>query len=251
MNNYNAQSTILDRYCTHPANDLIEAVAFGFATPAEEQLMLTHASTCDICAEALAQARFAAQVLPFVAPDAEPPASVWSGIESRIADAPPASNVTAFTSKRVQAERGAFKLHWAVAALLAVFTLTAGLLLGRMVFDTGSDPKKTEVAMVDVTDPNTEATGSVQLLPDQDVILLNLQDMPVAPEGSVYQVWMITGDTPVSIGFFDPLSAKFAAVADPANLGTLAITLEPAPLGSDLPSSDPIIVADLSKLKGE
>ena len=241
--------------CTHPANDLIEAVAFGFATDDERALVMEHIATCDICAAALDDARFAASVLPLAIDDADVPVpeSVWAGIESRIAPeaVPIQHQALASPAASAPAPRAPFRVHWAVAALLAVLTLAAGLLLGRTVFESGDPTPGSTVAEVTVTNPDIAASGTVEYVEDQGVLVLRMSDMPPAPQGYVYQVWVIAGDTPVSAGTMDTQSSSFATAADPTRYQTLAVTLEEGPIGSDQPTSDPIIVADLTPLGGD
>ncbi len=249
--------TMPETECTHIANDLIEAVAFGFASDEERQLVLEHAATCAVCDAALQAASFAADVLPMTAPDIDLPDSVWAGIEARIADtAVPVAeqaNISPLRSPASQpsASPSPWRLHWAVAAVLALLTLAGGIMLGRTVFDTESDAPAQTIAQVTVTDPSVGASGTVEYIADSGVLKLHMDDMPAAPEGFVYQVWVIDGETPVPVGVLDPQSSEFATVSDPNRFQTLAITLEEGPLGNDLPTTDPIVVADLTQLQGD
>lgn len=248
-------SPVQDPACTHPANDLIEAVAFGFATDDERALVMEHIATCDICAAALDDARFAAGALPLAVEDVgiDLPESLWAGIETRIAaHVPPAAKQVVSSPVRLApVVHSPYRVHWAAAALLALLTLAAGILLGRSIFESGSDSPDHTVAQVTVTDPDLAASGTVEYMKDQGVVVLHMQDMPPAPQGYVYQVWVIDGDTPVSAGTMDPSSTSFATAADPARFQTLAVTLEEGPLGSDQPTTDPIVVADLTPLGGD
>lgn len=250
-----SNAAVSDPNCTHPANDLIEAIAFGFATEEERQILGAHVGSCEICAAALMNARFAAEVLPISVPDADVqmPDRIWAGIEARIAETAPAMAPQAISSPSVPAmssRPGPMRVHWAVAAVLALLTLAGGVLLGRAVFDTESQPEQ-NVAQVTVTDPDIAATGTVRYDADDGVLVLHMEDMPAAPEGFVYQVWVIDGETPVPVGIIDAESANFATASDPARFQTLAVTLEEGPLGNDLPTTDPIVVADLTSLGGD
>lgn len=248
MNQNSTNTTDMNSTCNHLANDLIEAVAFGFATEAEVQLVTEHVASCEICAQALNDARFAAQALPLSVDEKDTPDSLWAGIEQRIEsrETPPE---TMLASPNQRQETSPFKMHWAVAALLAVITLAGGILLGRTVFESDSGPDPAPAVAVSITDPDVSASGSVQYLADQGVFVLDLQDLPPTPEGFVYQVWMIEGETPVSMGLFNPQSNRFAAAGNPADFDLLAITVEEGPIGSDQPTSDPLVVADLEPLR--
>ncbi len=253
--------TMPETECTHIANDLIEAVAFGFATDEERQLVLDHAETCAVCTAALQDANFAADVLPMAAPVEEIvlPDRVWAGIEARIAPtAVPAADHTAqhatvspLSSPVSTPQASPWRLHWAVAAVLALLTLAGGIMLGQTLFDTESDAPGPTIAQVTVTDPGISASGTVEYTADTGVLVLHMNDMPAAPEGFVYQVWVIDGETPVPVGLLDTESSGFATVSDPDRFQTLAVTLEPGPLGNELPTTDPVVVADLTQLQGD
>lgn len=240
----------MENTCNHPANDLIEAVAFGYASEDEVQLVLEHAADCDVCAAALNDGRLAAQALPLTVTEMEPPASLWSGIEERIA-VDGVSEKSTLSSPAQTPAPTLPRMYWAAAAMLTVLALVGGILLGRTVFEPGSESQSPPVADVSVTDPSITAHGTVEYLADQGVILLDLQNLPDAPEGFVYQVWMIQGDSPVSMGVFNPETSRFAVASDPVQYDLLAITLEEGPIGSDQPTSDPIVVAELEPLRGE
>lgn len=234
--------------CSHPANDLIEAVAFGFATDQELALVQGHITECEISAEALREARFAAQALPLAAPDAgiDRHESIWAAIEAEIAtEVVPAYEST--LSSPTSEPAPPFRLHWAVAAVLALLTLAGGLLLGRAVFEDDSDTDQ-RIAQVQVTDPQIAATGTVEYDPDQGILLLHMDGMPAVPEGFVYQVWVIADETPLAIGTMDPASTEFATARNPSEFHTLAVTVEEGPLGNEQPTTDPIVVADLTQL---
>ncbi len=247
-------SPVQDSTCTHPANDLIEAVAFGFATDDEHAMVMAHVATCDICATALDDARFAAGVLPLAVDDAgiDLPEHVWAGIEARITpQAAPTPQAISSPTRGAPVARSPFRVHWAVAAVLALLTLAAGILLGSMLFETDDDASNGSVAQVKVTDPNLTASGTVEYVEGQGVVVLRMEDMPPPPQGYVYQVWVIDGETPVSAGTMDPNTSSFATSADPDRYQTLAVTLEEGPVGSGQPTTDPIIVADLTPFRGD
>lgn len=248
MNQNATNHTNMDNTCNHPANDLIEAVAFGFASESEVQLVIEHVASCEICAQALEDARFAAQALPLSVEEMDTPDSLWAGIEQRIdAEEPPIETVTA--SPGLSSPSQPSRMYWAAAALLAVLTLAGGILLGRTIFVSDSDQDPAPSVQVSITDPEITASGSVHYLADQGVIVLDMEDLPPTPEGYVYQVWMIEGDSPVSMGLFNPQSSRFATAGNPAEFDLLAITVEEGPTGSEQPTSDPLVVADLEPLR--
>jgi anti-sigma-K factor RskA len=76
-----------------------------------------------------------------------------------------------------------------------------------------------------------------------DRAVLVAENMPPAPEGKTYQIWVIKGDTPKPSGLFDPQKASIAAVVENPVEGAdaVAVTVEPEG-GSKKPTTDPMLV---------
>jgi len=76
-----------------------------------------------------------------------------------------------------------------------------------------------------------------------DRAVLVAENMPPAPEGKTYQIWVIKGDTPKPSGLFEPKGDSIAAVVETAVEGadTVAVTVEPEG-GSKKPTTDPMLV---------
>jgi anti-sigma-K factor RskA len=79
-----------------------------------------------------------------------------------------------------------------------------------------------------------------------DRAVLVAQNMPPAPEGKTYQIWVIKGDTPQPSGLFDPQKGSIAAVVENPVEGTdtVAVTVEPEG-GSKKPTTDPMLVGEV------
>lgn len=82
-------------------------------------------------------------------------------------------------------------------------------------------------------------------------VLLLASNLPQAPAGKTYELWVIPkGGSPKPSGLFQS-DARGAAMyvstapVDLSNLGAVAVTLEPE-TGSTVPTSTPVIVASLS-----
>jgi anti-sigma-K factor RskA len=93
--------------------------------------------------------------------------------------------------------------------------------------------------------------GKVFLNPSRGVLLL-ASNLPPAPEGKTYEMWVIpTGGKPVPAGLFqtEPNGVGlnlFKGPIDITTTGAVAVTLEAAE-GAPQPTSQPIIVASLKK----
>jgi anti-sigma-K factor RskA len=73
--------------------------------------------------------------------------------------------------------------------------------------------------------------------------VLVAENMPSAPEGKTYQIWVIKDDTPKPSGLFDPRGDSVAAVIENPVEGAdvVAVTVEPEG-GSKEPTTDPMLV---------
>jgi len=76
-----------------------------------------------------------------------------------------------------------------------------------------------------------------------DRAVLVAENMPPAPEGKTYQIWVIKGDTPQPSGLFEPKGGSIAAVVENPVEGAdaVAVTIEPKG-GSKKPTTDPMLV---------
>jgi anti-sigma-K factor RskA len=76
-----------------------------------------------------------------------------------------------------------------------------------------------------------------------DQAVLVAENMPPAPEGKTYQIWVIKGDTPKPSGLFEPKGDSIAAVVETPVEGAdaVAVTVEPEG-GSKKPTTEPMLV---------
>lgn len=133
---------------------------------------------------------------------------------------------------------------WAAAAAL-VLALVSGILIDRFVL-TNDDSGMQEIAF-DLTMPVEVPDLTAELLydPDEQIFMLKMDNMPSAPEGQVYQIWLIDHDgVPQPEGVMD--RPVFSVAANREDFAAFAITTEPGPLGSEGPTSDPFFVAPLN-----
>lgn len=136
---------------------------------------------------------------------------------------------------------------WLALAAAAVLILGLSAVLARNLLWPEEDaaPPQT-IAMVD-GDGNAIGSNvaSLQYLPDNGTLLLEMNNLPVVPEGQIYQAWLIAGDVPVAIGTVDPAAGEFQHEVNLNEFDAFAITIEPGPDGSQLPTTTPVIVAPL------
>jgi anti-sigma-K factor RskA len=101
--------------------------------------------------------------------------------------------------------------------------------------------------MIALGGAGTEQGVSAQLVTlEGDRAVLVAENMPPAPEGKTYQIWVIKGDTPKPSGLFEPKGDSVAAVVENPVEGAdaVAVTVEPEG-GSKKPTTDPMLVGNV------
>jgi anti-sigma-K factor RskA len=135
---------------------------------------------------------------------------------------------------------------WAAAAAILLL-LSAGLLVWnlRLREQIAIAPLAETIALVPA-DVAPEARGEVTYLPQDDLFILDVRDLPPLEPHQVYEVWLIGEDgIPAPCGVFDQPTDQHAMIADRAQYETLAITAEPGPLGTEAPTGEIVATASL------
>jgi anti-sigma-K factor RskA len=174
--------------------------------------------------------------------------SIMSVVESE-------ARSSARSEPRLAGLRGLLSLQrvaLAAAALLVIGLFSWNMLLqgelqdlqGR-VANLQESPQSRMVALEGTGDAQQQGHAEVMILEDDRAVLM-AEDMPRAPEGRTYQIWVIEGDVPEPGGLFEPRGESVAAVVEkPLDEGdVIAVTIEPAG-GSRQPTTDPLMTAKL------
>jgi anti-sigma-K factor RskA len=242
--------------------DLLGAYALG-AVDADEAAQMRAFIEQDAAAEAeLAELLAAVSVLPELAEPMTPP----PGLRDRIATAaladlpatspafaPPLSQAPVMreappaTTSVVRPEPAFWQRAsaWATATA-ALLLICIGLLAWNMQLrnEIATTPQVQTMALAP-TDMAPDAEGEVKYMPQEGVLLLNVRDLPPLPEGYVYEVWLIGDGNPVPAGVFDNPTAQHAIAMDRSQFHTLAVTMEPGPMGTEVPTSELYATASL------
>ena len=237
--------------------DMYELYALGVLEQPERAEIDAHLGRgCDTCTSAL-QAAIATNACIFtVVPDAQPPARL---------------------KKKVLAGIGVEKGVW--SWMMAWGALSACLLIGllwisiqhrhrvselaavrRELMDTTTDLEKVRDAMTFLNEPDTQlvvASKAVPLPPKSRVfinqkhgVLLMANNLPPAPSGKIYEMWVIPkGGAPRPAGLFQSDASGnaihlLAGPVDIAGTAAVAVTVEPAG-GSPAPTTTPFLVTAL------
>lgn len=270
-------STMPDMHNHDHANTLLDDYVMGTLSADDLVWMDRHVATCDICQEELPLLLEATFALAMSAddPDVEMSADLWTRIEGGLdlpevlasepaasvavdapADTPvvapriPSTTPRATDLPKLSRPAGnlsSYRSHrWLAAAAAVLILIGVGALIGREVWWGDQNEPAQEIALHDA-DGNLigRDVANLEYLPDEQRFVLHMDEMPEAPEGQVYQAWLIAGDVPTPVGIVDPATGEFSVDGERTTYDAFAITVEPAPYGSELPTTNPIVVAPL------
>ncbi len=231
--------------------ELLGVYALDALDPDEALLVELHTATCAACRDELDQHVETAGALGTVVES--PPVTLWGRIESQL-PATPASNVVSIAARR-GAARGATWIAGAVAAativLLALGWSHANAHVARLqsAASRAGFENSRRVALrapghqqFELRDASGSRVADVVIAPSGTAYLSSAQ-MPALASTRTYQLWIIRGHQPVSIGLMGPHPVHVTFAVGPLTRGTtMAVTNEPAG-GSVSPSSAPIASA--------
>ena len=226
---------------THSLHELTAAYALDALDEHDEQAYEEHLRTCAQCQAELASLRETAGALAFAVPAPEPP----EVLRGRILDAARAERGTVVPLRR----------RWVTPALGAAAAVAAAVAIGLGIWAANlqSDLSTTrdalaneETAAAILADPTaqrhevTGADGTLVVAEDGQAVIA-FDDLPPAPAGKTYEVWVIPGETPERSTLFDEPGRILIDRPVPDG-ATVAVTVEPEG-GVDAPTSQPTITA--------
>ncbi len=247
--------------------DLLGAFALGAVDAEEAASVRAHLATCAECQAEIAELWLAVDSLPGMIEPMDPPPALRDRIAAAIvaeAEAPAPLAPSAAPAPepvptiapaptlpepvRKPASFWSRATPWAAAAAILLL-LSAGLLVWnlrlREQIQRATAPVAETIALAP-TDAAPEARGEVTYLPEDNLLLLDVRDLPPLEPDQVYEVWLIGEDgVPAPAGVFDQPTDQHAIVADRDRYDTLAITAEPGPLGTEAPTGEIVATAPL------
>jgi anti-sigma-K factor RskA len=248
--------------------DLLGAFALGAVDAEEAATVREHLATCAECQAEIAGLWAAVDSLPGLVEPMDPPPALRDRIAAAImaepvsappapaaSPAPAAPTPTPVIAPVAPASEPIRKpvsfwsraTPWASAAAILLL-LSAGLLVWNLRLQEqvrqATAPVAETIALAP-TDAAPDANGEVTYHADEDLFIVDVRDLPPLEADQVYEVWLIGADGPVPAGVFDQPTDQHAIVADRGQYETLAITVEPGPLGTEAPTGDIVATAPL------
>lgn len=223
--------------------DTLAAYAFDALPPEDIVVVGTHLATCTQCQQEVASFRTVGDSLPYALTLAEPSADLRDRVLQRARSTPQRAGVA---TPRPTSTRSAptVRFPWLrrLTPFAVAFALVAGVLFGRYWPSSGTslvqEPGVREVTM----SGQGQASGVFAVAASANRAQLEVTGLPALPAGQVYQLWLLDGDTPISVGTFTVDAQgrgrlEFNGLAWSTGYKTVAITAENRG-GSPAPTSN-------------
>ena len=161
-----------------------------------------------------------------------------------IPQAPGSDELTERRARRGRLVTAAVGVAAAFALIVGAFAVTANRGGGSTITVTAA-PQQTVVRF----SPTTAGQGELSMAytPGEPGAVVWGSGLPDPGEGKTYEIWMISGDQPVSGGCVTPVDGSVAVFvnADVGTADTMAVTAEPGSCPA-APTSDPLLTAPLT-----
>jgi anti-sigma-K factor RskA len=245
----------------------LSAYLLGVLDPDEVQSIADHLEDCPICAREIETLQPVIGMLGTLAPEATPPPELRARVLAQLSPAAPASDPTPrplVTPLRQRLPNWARFSLVAAAGLVLLLTATA-MLIYRELESTKGDLNATVALLTKereifanpartiplIADNAPNAYGTLYVGAGERRALLVVDSLPPTPTDRVYQIWLVGGNGRDNGGVFTVGQSGDADVLIDApnsfaNYQAMGITTEPAPRGSDGPTSPRVIGCPLN-----
>jgi anti-sigma-K factor RskA len=201
----------------------------------------------------------AARLLALAPPEYEPPPDLRRNLLERVGG----EAGTSFVDRRQRSRLGALLGPAGLGMAAAVLAVLVGLVVWNLSLQDSNEELRADVrelqgeAMradaegirtyeLQGSGAASEAHGQVMTTAEGPAVLV-AQNLPPAPDGQVYEAWVIQDGAPQPAGLFEPTGESAAATIEAPLEGAdaVAVTLEPDE-GSPMPTSDVLLTAPLA-----
>ena len=218
-----------------------------------------HLADCESCTLDVQEMRETTAVLAASMP-VDPPVAMRDRVLRGISTLPQAATSTSDSPVVELAERrgrGSTVNRW-LAGVAAAGVLVAGA-LGVSTYQANQRADEAQIAADQMTavlsDPNAVieradieggGAGTLVLSPADGSAVFMTADLPDPASDETYQLWAIDGGGATSVGLMEPDAGEASELIDmPSGSTAFGVTVEPSG-GSDQPTTDPILVLELS-----
>ena len=220
----------------NPAHGDVKALAapyvLGSLEPDEKDAFEAHLATCGECTAEVQSLRRTADALAYAVPQRTPPAE----LRDRILVSFTTTKALAAAARPVRSE---MRSWWPLAASL-ILVAAVGAYAVRLQMRVGD--LQSSVAVLAAPDlvridlagqPTAPGSSGRALWSRARGMVFATSNLPAAPAGKVYQVWVVTAGAPISAGLVvpDPAGGGMTYFYTPPDIPpptAIAVTLEPA-----------------------
>ena len=232
-------------------DDLKEAYALGALSEEERQEFEDYLAAHPELRAEVDDLKSVANLLALAPQEYEPPPELRRNLMDRIAASLPGATL-ADRPPRQGVLRRLFGPGGLVAATVLALAFV-GLLVWNVSLRSENEAMQDELQgqlttyELQGTGAARDVRGEVVRIGDERAVLV-AENLPSAPEGKVYEAWLMRDDVPEPAGLFEP--SRDGGVAAAPIEGSLrdadavAVTVEPSG-GSSAPTSEPLLTADI------
>ncbi len=228
----------------------VAAWVLGAVEPGAAEDVRVHIAGCPECQETVARLRPAVEALTLDVDEVEPPA----GLRDRILLAarlpasepdPKTARVIPLRRRRARAIARAWRIPLSGVAVIVAVALAAGLVVGDQLGRGSAPTPPAQVTHFTLAGHGTMqgSTATVTDLRQDGIALVSFSGLPAAPEGKVYELWLITAGNhadPAGIFLPDANGQRLLVVERPlAGYKVMAVTVEAGPSGVASPTQAP------------
>jgi anti-sigma-K factor RskA len=229
---------------------LVGAYAVDALDDLERAAFERHLAECPACQQEVAGLQEAAGLLGALSTTAPPPSlrdRVLADITT-VRPLPPAVEPpVVVTGAHAPGGRSRFRPRLLVAAAAALIALGGAVTIAQPWEDESSQTQLTAAERVAAAEDAETFTKTLDNGAEATLVrsrslneaVLVTSDMPDAPAGSVYELWLVHDDQMVPAGLMTGGDHEIVLEGDPATANGFGITVEPDG-GSDQPTSEPV-----------
>ena len=188
----------------HIDSETLTAYAFDALPPDELIAIGSHLATCSMCQQEVASFRTIGDYLPYALPSSEPPAGMRERIIARAQATPQHRMTEASRPTRAVESPSRMRIPWLrrLTPFALAFSLALGVLFGRYWPTTPSSLVEQPGVQAVALTGQGQGAGTFAVVASSNRAQLEVTGLPPLPAGQVYQLWLLDGDTPISVGTF-------------------------------------------------
>lgn len=228
----------------HQFEELAGAYALGATSESERRYAQAHLATCANCSRMASELQEITDHLPLAVPQIEPSPNLHKHVMAAVeADA---QAYKRNWQSAGQAQRKPWWQMWQMRLTLAVIVVLlvcVGSLAAWNINLQRQTASQIYTYTVQGTPQDATVSGKAIYIPEDQLNMIIVHNLPKLQGTQVYQGWLITQQTPISIGLLRVVNGT-AILGFPGDLqkyNEIAVSIEPGPLATPRAPTGPIV----------